>query len=262
MTITNDALFIGHTVLKLDRVDSTNLYALDMLRQRPPAEGFTIWALEQFAGRGQRGNTWLAQPHTNLTFSTILHPRFLPVKEQFWLTRVIALAVADVVSSYLSSDSLKVSIKWPNDIYVNDQKIAGILIENVLEGSSIKYSVAGIGININQTAFDPSVPNATSLKLLTGSSFELEHCLKSIFIPLEKFYLELRAGNYKKIDDAYHKLLYKRGVLSNLSINGKPCKGTIKGVTPTGQLLIDTENGEQNTIEPLELSQVKHLVFL
>lgn len=260
--INNGALFIGHTVHQLDKVDSTNLYALEMLKQHPPAEGFTVWALDQFAGRGQRGNTWLAEPHSNLTFSIILHPRFLPVAGQFWLTRAVALAVAEFVASYLHNNSLKVAIKWPNDIYVNDQKIAGILIENTLEGSTLKFSVAGIGININQTVFDPSVPNATSLKLLTGNSFELEDCLYNIFIPFEKFYLELRAGNYKKIDEAYNKLLYKRGVLCNLAINGKPCKGTIKGVSPTGQLLIDTENGEHNTIEPLELSQVKHLVFL
>jgi len=186
----------------------------------------------------------------------------LPVTGQFWLTRAVALAVAEFVSSCLKSDSLKVAIKWPNDIYVNDQKIAGILIENMLEGSTLKYSVAGIGININQTQFDPSVPNPTSLKLLTGNSFILEDCLNRIFIPLEKFYLELRAGNYKKIDEAYNNLLYRRGVLSNLSIDGKPCKGTIKGVSETGQLLIDTDTGERNTIEPLELSNVKHLVFL
>ncbi|HXP49222.1 MAG TPA: biotin--[acetyl-CoA-carboxylase] ligase [Bacteroidia bacterium] len=260
--ITKGTLFTGHTVDKLDKVDSTNRYALDLVKQHPPAEGFTVWALEQFAGRGQRGNKSLTEPRTNLTFSIILLPRFLPLAEQFWLTRVMALAVAEFVSSCLQSGSEKVAIKWPNDIYVNDQKIAGILIENVIEQSTIKFSVAGIGININQSAFDPSVPNATSLKLLTGSTFDLEDCLNRIFIPVEKFYLELRSGNYKKIDEAYHKLLYRRGVLCNLSINGKACKGTIKGVSATGQLLIDTDTGEHNTIEPLELSDVKHLVFL
>ena len=259
---TPETLFTGHIVDKLEKVDSTNRYALDLLKQRPPVEGFTVWALEQFAGRGQRGNSWLTEPRTNLTFSIILHPRFLPVNEQFWLTKVMALAVAEFVSSFLKSASLNVAIKWPNDIYVNDQKIAGILIENVLEQSTIKFSVAGIGINVNQTSFDPSVPNATSLKLLTGSAFELEDCLNRIFIPIEKFYLELRTGNYKKIDEAYHKLLYRRGVLSNISINGKQCKGMIKGVSATGQLLVDTDTGVLNSNESLELSDVKHLVFL
>ena len=255
-------LFIGHKVEILDKVDSTNLYTLNLLKLHPPPEGYVIQALEQFAGRGQRGNSWLVQPGSNLTFSLILHPRFLPLNEQFWLTKIMALAIAEFVSSCLQPLSLNVSIKWPNDIYVNDQKIDGILIENVLEGSTLKFSVAGIGININQTSFDPSVPNATSLKLLTGSTFNLEDCLHRIFIPVEKFYLELRAGNYKKIDDAYHKLLYKRGVLSNLSINGKACKGTIKGVSATGQLLVDTDTGGHNSIELLEISDVKHLVFL
>jgi BirA family biotin operon repressor/biotin-[acetyl-CoA-carboxylase] ligase len=255
-------LFTGQSIEKLDKVDSTNLYALNLLKQHPPAEGYAVWALEQFAGRGQRGNSWLVQPGANLTFSLILHPRFLPVSNQFWLTRVMALAVAEFVSSCLSSVSLNVAIKWPNDIYVNDQKIAGILIENVLEQSLIKHSVAGIGININQETFDPSVPNATSLKLLTGSTFELEDCLNRIFIPIEKFYLELRNGNYSRIDAAYHKILYRRGVLSNLSLHGKTFKGNIKGVSTTGQLLVDTLNAESNTVETLEISDVKHLVFL
>jgi len=257
-----ETLFIGHKVEILDKVDSTNLYALNLLKLNPPSEGYVIQALEQFAGRGQRGNSWLAEPGSNLTFSLILHPRFLPLNEQFWLTKVMALAIAEFVSSFLQSLSLNVSIKWPNDIYVNDQKIAGILIENVIEQSSIKHTVAGVGININQEVFDPSVPNATSLKLLTGKDFEFEDCLNRIFISIEKFYLELRNGNYNRIDAAYHKILYRRGVLCDISINGKHCKGTIKGVSSTGQLLVDTDMGAQNSTESLEISDVKHLVFL
>lgn len=252
-------LFTGHTVDKLDTVDSTNRYALDVLRKRPPAEGFAVWALEQTAGRGQRGNSWLTEPRANLTFSIILHPRFLPVNEQFWLTKSIALAVAGFVSSYLPS--VPVSVKWPNDIYVNNQKIAGILIENILEQSAIKHSVAGIGININQTAFDPAIPNATSLKLFTGTTFDLETCLLQLFVLIEKFYLELRNGNYRQIDDAYHEILYRRGILSDLLINGKACKGTIKGVSATGHLLVDTEDTINNNAS-LAISDVKHLVFL
>lgn len=255
-------LFTGSVIERLDKVDSTNSYALNLLKGRPPAEGYVVWALEQFAGRGQRGNSWLVKPGANLTFSIILHPLFLPVTEQFWLTKAIALAVAEFVSSCLQSVSLPVSIKWPNDIYVNDQKIAGILIENVLERSTIKYSVAGIGININQETFDPSVPNATSLKLLLGSDFELENCLHNLFIPIEKFYLELRNGNFSRVDEAYNKILYRRGVLSDLAINGKPCKGIIKGVSKSGQLLVDTLDGETKSEESLQLSDVKHLVFL
>jgi BirA family biotin operon repressor/biotin-[acetyl-CoA-carboxylase] ligase len=253
-------LFTGHIVEKLTRVDSTNLYAHNLLKQHPPAEGYTVWALEQFAGRGQRGNSWLTEPGTNLTFSVILHPHFLPVKEQFWLTKVMALAVAEYVSLALGSSD--VWIKWPNDIYVHDQKIAGILIENVLEQSTIKHSIAGIGVNINQEVFDPSIPNATSLKLMAGKAFILEDCLNGLLMSIEKFYLELRNNQYKKIDEAYHKLLYRKGILCNLSINGKHCKGTIKGVSATGHLLVDTEDSAIEAVEELEISDVKHLVFL
>src|ERR1700751_3089578 len=101
-----ETLFTGQHIDRLEKVDSTNLYALNLLKQSPPAEGYVVWALEQFAGRGQRGNKWLTQPGTNLTFSLILHPRFLPIKEQFWLTKIMALAVAEFVSSCLLSVSL------------------------------------------------------------------------------------------------------------------------------------------------------------
>src|SRR5581483_6581831 len=118
---------------------------------KPPAEGFIVRAVEQYAGKGQRGSSWLSAPGMNLTFSLLLEPKFLSLNNQFWLTKALALALAEFVASVLPNTL--VSIKWPNDIYVNDCKIAGILVENILEKSTIKFCIAGIGINVNQDSF-------------------------------------------------------------------------------------------------------------
>lgn len=256
-----NTLFIGHSVINLNKVDSTNNYLHNLLSEKPIAEGFIVRAIEQYAGKGQRGSSWLSQPGANLTFSILLEPKFLPLANQFWLTKALALGVAEYVSTMVPSAS--VSIKWPNDIYADGRKIAGILVENILEKTSIKYCIAGIGLNINQDSFDPSLPNATSLKLLTGKAFDLSLCLENICISIEKFYLELRSSNYKKIDELYHKLLYKRDVLSNFLLDGKPLEGTIKGVSAQGHLLINTENGPEIIVKDMvEVRDVKHLVFL
>lgn len=256
-----NTLFIGHSIIVLDKVDSTNTYLQSLLREKAPAEGLVIRALEQYAGRGQRGSSWLSEPDTNLTFSILLTPRFLPLSNQFWLTKALALGVAEFVSSMLPSSDVK--IKWPNDIYVNNRKIAGILVENILESSSIKYCIAGIGLNINQDSFGPSLSNATSLKMLSGKNFDLSLCLENICISVEKFYLELRNSHYKQLDELYHKLLYKRGVLTKFAVDGKPIEGIIKGVSGNGHLLINTKNGSELSINnTIEVRDVKHLVFL
>jgi len=256
-----NTLFVGHRVNVLDKVDSTNVYIRELLEKAPLDEGLIVWAQEQYAGKGQRGSSWLSQPGVNLTFSVVLRPHFLAIKDQFWLTKALALSVAEFVSS--SFDAGLVKIKWPNDIYVNDRKIAGILIENILEKSLIKYSIAGIGVNINQETFDPSLPNATSLKLVAGKEFDLRACLEKLCVSIEKFYLLLRNADYKKLDESYHKLLYRKDIWSKFSLNGEPKEGMIKGVSPSGHLLINTKTGaEIRSNEALEVSDVKHLVFL
>lgn len=256
-----NTLFIGHNIIVLNKVDSTNSYLHGLVAKEAPAEGLVIQALEQYAGRGQRGSSWHSTAGANLTFSILLTPRFLPLADQFWLTKALAVGVAQFVSEELPSADVKV--KWPNDIYVNDRKIAGILVENILETSSIKYSIIGIGLNINQDSFDSSLPNAVSLKMLSGKNFDLSVCLENICISVEKFYLELRNAHYKQLDELYHKLLYKRGVLSKFAIDGKPMEGTIKGVSGKGHLLIDAKNGSELSVnDVVEVRDVKHLVFL
>ena len=258
-------LFIGHPIKMLEQVDSTNSFAFDLIRKSPPAEGYVVCAKEQFAGRGQRGTTWSSEPGSNLTFSLILHPHFLAIAQQFQLTKTIALGIAGFVSHCLE-DHTQVRIKWPNDIYVKNCKIAGILIENILEQSTLKYSVVGIGLNVNQAVFDPSIANPTSLKMLAGKEFNTEDCLMQLCSFIEKQYLDLRAGNYKQLDEAYHNLLYRKGVWSDFNLQGEIIKAQIDGVNATGHLILKKKNILNNPDsyrdDTIEVADSKQLIFL
>ncbi len=255
-----ETLFIGHPIKILDRVDSTNSTAFDVIRESSPAEGYVIRAIEQVAGRGQRGTSWASEPGANLTFSIILRPHFLPVPNQFQLTKAVALGIAGFISHYLD-DHKNVSIKWPNDIYVKNYKIGGVLIENVLERSTLKFSVIGIGINVNQTVFDPSLPNPISLKTLTNKDFNLDDCLYLLCSFIEKYYLVLRSSNYEQIDEAYLNLLYRRGTEGNFRLNGEAIRGTITGVNPLGHLVLEKKTNK-DSYDIIHVSDLKQLVFL
>jgi len=254
-------LFIGHPIKMLEQVNSTNSFAFDLIRESSPAEGYVVWAKEQFAGRGQRGTAWSSEPGSNLTFSVILRPHFLPIDRQFQLTKAIALGVAGFISHCLENHT-DVSIKWPNDIYVKNCKIAGILIENVLEQSTIKYSVVGIGLNVNQMVFDPSLPNPISLKMLTGKEFNLEDCLMQLCSFIEKQYLNLRATGYQQIDEAYHNLLYRKGIWSDFNFKDEIIQGQINGVNATGHLILKKRNILNNSYDTVEVADSKQLIFL
>jgi len=256
-----NTLFIGQNIIMLDKVDSTNNYLHSLLAKKPPPEGLVVRALEQYAGKGQRGSSWLSLPGANLTFSILLEPRFLSLAGQFRLTETLALGIAEFVSHTVPSALVK--IKWPNDIYVNERKIAGILTENIIENATVKYCIAGIGLNVNQYSFHPSLPNPVSLKMVSGKEFDVSLCFENLCISIEKFYIELRNSGYKRIDALYHKLLYRKDILSRFSLNGKIFDGIIKGVSAQGYLLISPENDaeiSQNNL--IEVKDIKQLVYL
>jgi BirA family transcriptional regulator, biotin operon repressor / biotin---[acetyl-CoA-carboxylase] ligase len=254
-------LFIGHPIKILEEVNSTNSYALELIQELPPIEGCVIWAKYQLEGRGQRGTTWISEPYANLTFSIVLQPHFLPIAEQFQLTKAIALGIAAFVSHRLEDNS-NVKIKWPNDIYVKNCKIAGVLIENVLEQSVIRYSVVGIGLNLNQVVFDLSIPNPVSLKILTGKAFDPEDCLKLLCSFIEKQYLDLRAGKYQQIDEAYFNLLYRRGIWSDYMLSGNKIIADIVGINSSGHLVLKEKNNLNNPCENIVVKDSKQLLFL
>lgn len=163
------------TIVWVDEATSTN----SLLAQQCDEllHGTVIAARRQTAGRGQRGNSWESQPDSNLTFSLLLRPQTILAARQFELSMIVSLGVCDALSE---ASGLAFKVKWPNDIYVGDKKICGILIENSLEGNRIGRSIAGIGININQERFLSDAPNPISLKNLTGHTFDLEQLLCNV----------------------------------------------------------------------------------
>lgn len=214
-----------------------------MLRTSSPPEGTVVIAYEQTHGRGQRGNTWQTEPGKNLTFSCILRPSFLTASQQFRLNMAVSLAVYDFLKIYLPTH---LSIKWPNDLYWNDQKLGGILIENSIQGSHLVHSVAGIGLNINQLLFSEDL-RATSLGQATNmiDGYNLEILLNQLLELLEKYYLMLRTGNFVSLQTYYQSLLYGRDVCRRFRYQNQEMEGVITGVLESGLLEMDTPKGTQ-----------------
>lgn len=200
-------------------------------------EGFTVTADEQFAGKGQMGASWDSAVGQNLTSSILLYPKFLLPKQVFYLNKAVAIAVRDCVA--LFADDVK--IKWPNDIYIHNKKIAGILIENSLSSHAVLQSIIGIGINVNQTEFDASIPNPVSLRMLSKKMHEPEEIFHALCSEIEKNYLMLRSMQLKRTDDLYHENLLGLNEENVFLFDGKTYKGIIRGVNENGKLLVETE---------------------
>jgi BirA family biotin operon repressor/biotin-[acetyl-CoA-carboxylase] ligase len=237
-------IFLGKYCIRLEKIHSTNSYLADLCAEKSLPEGTVVIADEQEQGRGQRGTHWESEAGKNLTLSILLKPLFLKPEEQFNLSRMVSLAVSDFVFSLAPHpSSLVLKIKWPNDIYVGNRKIAGILIENSVSGNSISHSVVGIGINVNQEKFSVELPNPTSLKLETRKEFNLEDCLEKLCSCMEKRYLQLR-NHSKEIDSDYLKNLYRFEEWAGYNYKGEKLKGKITGVTKIGKLVLEKENRE------------------
>lgn len=233
-------LFIGQNIITLKYVDSTNNYLKDKLsKSEPLAEGTVILAEEQSAGRGQMGNIWHSERGKNLTFTILLNPHFLPIEQQFQLNKVISLGLNDVLSTYFG-DSAK--IKWPNDSYIGNDKIGGILIENNIQGNLLKHAVVGIGLNVNQTHFSSLLKNVTSFGKISQQDYHLMDILIEICKAIEARYLQLKAGKYQKIDEEYLKKLYRFNEWSMYRINGEVKSGKIRGISKEGHLELENEN--------------------
>ena len=184
-----NTLFVGNVLQHFEVLSSTSAYATELLAKTTPSEGTVISASYQEAGRGQIGSSWLASAGKNLLLSVILYPRWLPAREQFSLSRAIALAVADTITSVAGESA---QVKWPNDVYLGDKKLAGILIQNSLVGSHLQWSVAGIGLNVNEPAFPDNLPKASSLYLMTGREYQLQEVQQILLQRVEQRYLQLK----------------------------------------------------------------------
>ncbi len=228
-----NTLFIGQNQVFVPQCHSTNTLLAELVKNQDLMEGTVVITNNQTAGRGQRGNTWQAEPGKNLTFSLLLKPSFLLAKDQFYLTVVVSLAIRELLTSELQTP---VKIKWPNDILVGDKKICGILIENTVGGDKLQQSIIGIGLNVNQDNF--SIDKPTSMKLITDREFDLASVLNSLLVKLESNYLQLKEGNYHALRSEYLSHLYWINEERIFSSKGREFKGTITGVDEHGRLSI------------------------
>ncbi|MBP5136693.1 MAG: biotin--[acetyl-CoA-carboxylase] ligase, partial [Paludibacteraceae bacterium] len=162
------------SIIHLKSVESTNDYLTRLIATEEVAEGTVVMADFQTAGRGQTGNTWESAKGENLLFSMALFPD-IPASSSFLLSQVVSLALIDTLDSFSIPDS---HIKWPNDIYVGDNKLAGFIIDQTVLGDKVSSAVAGIGLNVNQKDFPSELPNATSMALISGETFRLKDVLK------------------------------------------------------------------------------------
>lgn len=212
----------------------------DLLRDEKYREGDVVWADFQTAGRGQRGHKWSSDAGENLLFSVALEPVFLPVAEQFLLSETVALSLSDLLADY----GIATKIKWTNDIYVGDRKIVGILIEHIYSGAKLTRTIVGIGLNVNQREFDPSLPNPTSMALQTGKRYDLREVLEHFVARLMYNYEQLRQGAGQRIQSRYIESMYRRGEQHTFALpDGTRFRGTILGVRPSGELIIDHADG-------------------
>lgn len=238
---TFSGLFIGRNLITLKEVDSTNTFLKNALSKSTPLfDGTVIMAERQLAGRGQSGNSWLSEAGKNLTFSILLNPHFLTIDRQFDLNIVISLAMNDFLNSYTSGGAY---IKWPNDCYLGNKKIAGILIENIVHGSTIKHAIIGIGLNVNQEDFPAGLKNVTSLKQALHQDYNLMHLLGEICSRIEARYLQLKAGNSDKLRDEYLSQLYLKDEWALFKFDSQIQSGKVRGITAIGQLILETTEG-------------------
>ena len=215
----------------------------------PFKEGLVVTANHQTSGNGQRGRFWESSIGDNLLISVVIEPN-IPTKNQFLLSKCVALAVYDLLALYVDD----VSIKWPNDILVAKQKIAGILIHNILKGNKITHSVIGVGVNVNQTKFKAYSPQATSLNLLLNKIFDISEIQEELLKYLAERIKQLRSGvNQQK---EYLSVLFLNNKVNAFESEGQKFMGIIKGVSQRGKLHIQLED---DSVAEFDNQEVKFL---
>ena len=267
-----------YDIMWLDSVDSTNSEAK---RRIPDIDNLSVLsALSQSEGRGQKGNKWSSVPGENLTFSIVLKfgeqaagkagpgvagklQLVVAAREQFVLTEITSLSIVE----FLSRHGIKAKIKWPNDIYVGDKKICGVLIENSLRGENLSSSIIGIGLNVNQRNFDVNLPNPTSMVLETGLQEDIKGCLEE-FMDIFQNTLFAALSSDHNLRDSYLSHLWRRNIPAqyiDLSAHpspegqhhGREFTGIIRNLSPIGHLQIeDTEKGELKEFAFKEISYI------
>lgn len=238
---------IGRNIIRLESVDSTNNYTANRARMDDLPHGAVILAVEQTGGKGQMGAKWTSQPGMNLTFSVFLDNVNLSVERQFILTKIVSLSLVDLLTDL----GMPAKIKWPNDIYVNDSKIAGVLIENSLQGNQIKRSIVGIGLNVNQREFGEL--NATSVFLEKQMPVSNDELLFSFISKMNK---QIHRENDSNLHEDYMNSLFWWNEIHKFEDKNGTFEGKIIDVAADGKLIV--ERGEVQ--QQYDLKELKFIL--
>jgi len=235
-----------------NRLNSTNLYANEMLRKRHDQVPFWVRTDDQFAGRGQGHHSWVTEPGLNLTGTLVIFPNNVRASEQFMISKIFSLAAAGFLEMFID----EISLKWPNDLYAGDKKIGGILIETAIMGQFIDHAILGLGVNINQVNFPPDIPNPISISALTGLKYDLKEMEDLMIECFRNFYHLIESGNYDLVNSQYIKKLYRYNEYSGYRAGTETFTAKIVGVTEFGHLILQSQNGDLQTYAYQEVEYV------
>lgn len=225
-------------IIRLKEIDSTNRF-LRELKDEQEDEMVVAVADFQTAGKGQGSHTWESEAGKNLLFSIKVHPRWVPVCQQFLLSMAGAIAIKEALETYVDG----ITLKWPNDVYWNDKKISGTLIETSIDSKGIKTCIFGIGINVNQEAFHSDAPNPVSLRQILGHEVDKDELLQKVIEGFRRYYELLRRADYMDVSGIYHLSLYRRKGFHRYEDADGDFEGAFVEVEDDGHLILHDKQG-------------------
>ena len=229
-------------ILRFDEINSTNVFLYDKISENNDISDMVVVASHQSAGRGMDKNRWESEAGKNLLFSIALNVNFLEAENQFKISQAVSVAIVETLSQLI--DNQQLFIKWPNDIYFGDKKLAGMLIQNTIEGRMMGTSIIGIGLNVNQIEFSKDIPNPISLKMILGKDYDIEDLLNLLINNIKSSVESLRfSENQIEINRKYISKAYRFGVWSEYFYQNQVKSMIINGFDKYGRLLLRDKEG-------------------
>lgn len=239
-------------IFHFDEIKSTNVWLYDKMAENTDVSDIVAVAAHQTAGRGMDKNRWESEAGKNLLFSIALRVNFLEAGNQFKISQAVSVAIVETLSQVI--DNKQLFIKWPNDIYYGDKKLAGILIQNTIEGRMMGISIIGIGLNVNQLHYSSDIPNPISLKLITGEEYELENMLNQLIINIKNAVESLRfIEKREEINSKYISKLYRYQKWADFVYQNQVKTLIITGFDKYGRLLLHDKEGVEIVCDVKEL---------
>ncbi len=239
-------------ILHFDELASTNVYLYDKMTEKTDISDIVVVAAHQTAGRGMDKNRWESEAGKNLLFSIALNVNFLEASNQFKISQAVSVAIVEILSQFI--DNQQLFIKWPNDIYFGDKKLAGMLIQNTIEGRMMGTSIIGIGLNVNQLEFSKDIPNPISMKMITGEEYDLERLLNLLIVNIKDAIGSLRLEeNHDNINQKYILKSYRFGKWTDYVYQNQVKTLKINGFDKYGRLLLSDKEGAEIVCDVKEL---------